>query len=36
MGTCYYFARPDNGTLFDMDKAYGLGELLKLAYGGKR
>jgi hypothetical protein len=28
MGTCYYFFRPDNETLFDMDKAYGLSELL--------
>lgn len=28
MGTCYYLARPDNRTLFDMDKAYGLRELI--------
>jgi hypothetical protein len=32
MGTTYYFARPDNKTLFCMDKAYGFGELL---YGHK-
>jgi hypothetical protein len=28
VGICYYFARPDNKTLFDMDKSYGLGEIL--------
>jgi hypothetical protein len=28
MGTCYYFWRPDNETLFDMDKASGLRDLL--------
>jgi YHS domain-containing protein len=28
MGTTYYFARPDNKTLFCMDKAYGLADLL--------
>lgn len=25
MGTCYYFGRVDNHTLFDMDKAYRIG-----------
>lgn len=30
MGTCYYFYRRDNETLFDMDKAYGLIEWLEL------
>jgi hypothetical protein len=29
MGTTFYFARPDNKTLFDMDKAFGLWELLR-------
>jgi hypothetical protein len=28
MGTTYYLARPDNRTLFDMDKAYGLSKLI--------
>jgi hypothetical protein len=28
MGTCYYFYRTDNETLFDMDKAYGLTQLI--------
>lgn len=30
MGTSYYFARPDNRTLFDMEKAYGLREILRV------
>lgn len=30
MGTDYYFARPDNRTLFHMGKAYGLRELIGL------
>lgn len=28
MGTCYYLCRPDNKTVFDMDKAYGFWDLL--------
>jgi hypothetical protein len=32
MGTCYYFGRVDNYTLFDMDKAYRIG-LLSLERG---
>lgn len=31
MGTCYYFVRPDTGTLFDFDKAYGLTTWLETA-----
>ena len=34
MGTCYYFYRRDNETLFDMDKAYGLIEWLELDKDG--
>jgi len=28
VGTTFYLARPDNKTLFDMDKAYGLWDLI--------
>ena len=34
MGTCYYFYRRDNETLFDFDKAYGLIEWLEVDKDG--
>lgn len=34
MGTCYYFYRRDNETLFDFDKAYGLIERLEVDKDG--